>query len=487
MIGLLFDFMRQLIQIGTFHSSIVAATALAIILLSILTPTHIFAADGNIEDPDLDAYIPILGNTATSDRELIKEINDLHVFDPNQPEVDSGVIKLEPQPQKNNIWDVIRAARRLPLTINSQVEQQKAEYIRQKMWISKLLERSAPYLQFIVSRLQARGLPLDLALLPAIESGFRPDATSPLRAAGLWQIVPPTASEIGLKYTTWVDGRLDLIQSTRAALDYLSYLNAEFNGDWELTLAAYNAGPGRVKSALRRNARKDIPGDFWSLRLPDETRAYLPKVAALLDLIHTPASPLNLPSISKDRILIKVDLGSRISIDQVAKLAEVPYQKLRNLNAGLRRGITPPTGPHRLVIPLTQVSTLRSNLEANKRKNLFSVPGTHVVAAGDSVSSIAAHYGIKQAELRELNRLKTDKILVGQKLAVQINSTPNYTGSSHQVSYTIQRGDTLSEIAQKFNVRAADITQSSGASVKDNVLIPGKKLRIQVAPDDENG
>lgn len=456
------------------------------VALSLLIPVVCLSADHE-DELSLDAFIPILGNTTASDLTLVKEINDLHVFDPEQLENETPGTTPAVTPQVRTIWDKMRAARRLPLTVNSQVEKQKQQYIEHKLWVNLLLQRAEPYLQFIVNRLESRGLPLDLALLPAIESGFRPDAVSPLKAAGLWQIVPTTAGEIGLKQTRWFDGRLDLVQSTRAALDYISYLNAEFNGDWELTLAAYNAGPGRVKSALRRNARENIPGDFWSLKLPTETRNYLPKVAALLELIHAPDSPVTLPLIGISPILIKVELGKRISLERAAELAELPFGDLRKLNAGLRKSVTPPEGPHSLLLPITQVETLRKNLRNDSQKRLFDVPETHVVAEGDSVSAIAARYGLSQTAIRQLNGLNSDKILVGQRLSLRKNSpTPN-PSSGQQLNYTIQNGDTLSAIARKFKVDADNITLSTGDPAQNKVLIPGKKLRIPVTVNDENG
>ena len=452
--------------------------------MCVATPS---AAEGLAAADESAAFIPILGNTAATDLGLMKEINDLQIFDPQDPEPETRAA-LPDAVDTGNIWDKIRSSRRVPLTVNAAVEEQKKRYITDKIWINRLLQRSSLYLQFIVNRLEARGLPLDLALLPAIESGFRPDANSPLNAAGLWQIVPLTAAEIGLKKNTWYDGRSDLVHSTRAALDYLSYLNAEFHGDWELTLAAYNAGPGRVKNALRKNLQADIAGDFWSLKLPRETREYLPKFTALVDLVRQqPFSPLELPDISTQAVLTQVDVGQRISLDRAAELAEMPYDELRKLNAGLLHAVTAPKGPHRVLLPSERVDTLRQNLGRSDRTNLYSMPRTHVVVAGDSVSTIAQLYGIKQKLLRELNQLQGDKILLGQKLAVLDSRAIDESPDNHELSYTIKRGDTLSEIAQKFNVSLADITFSSGGPAVDKILIPGKKLRIHVPAKDEKG
>ncbi|MBX2824068.1 MAG: transglycosylase SLT domain-containing protein [Gammaproteobacteria bacterium] len=428
--------------------------------------------------------VPTLGNTADTDLVLSREVPDTLVFETSaesvSPEQTTSALSAD-----LSVWEQIRASEPIPFTSTEEIKLQRQQYLTDAWWVNKTLARATPFLHFITTKLNERKLPLDLALIPAVESGYQPYASSSLSALGLWQIVPITAREIGMKRTTWFDERGDLELATRAALDYLSYLNAEFNGDWLLTLAAYNAGPGRVKSAIRKNRAAKKATDFWSLKLPPETRAYVPKVLALSELIRQqPESPLKLVDIPPSLPFTTVDTETRISLDKAALLAGVKESEIRNLNAGLIHAVTAPQGPHRIRLPIDAVERFRVNLKKAKHpSSLYSLPRIHVVKAGESISTIAREYGISQRQLKNLNNLDGSKILIGQKLAVRDSRHEAALGDGNTLSYTIRQGDTLSEIAERFNVKMADITFASGATARDRVLIPGQKLTIQVRED----
>ncbi len=443
--------------------------------------------------------LPSLGNTEETDKILRREVTDTHTFSPpvtvSTHESTKGAagneVSSDAVAATRTVWDVIRASEPIEHDASAQLNAQRKQYLKDAWWVNKTLVRAKPYLYFITQKLAERHLPLDLALIPAVESGYQPYASSSLAALGLWQIVPITAREIGMKRNTWFDERGDLVQSTRAALDYLSYLNAEFNGNWVLTLAAYNAGPGRVKQAIRKNRKAGKPVDFWSLDLPPETRAYVPKFLALSELVREkPKSPLDLPPIQLKPTFETIDAGTRISLDKAAVLAGVPEKELRNLNAGLVHAVTPPKGPHKLRVPKRAAKRLLQNIgNAADNANFFSLPRIHVVKAGDTLSSIALEYGISQRQLRDMNNLSGSKILLGQKLAV-LDARAGQLSSSDDgsiFSYTIRQGDTLSEIAERFNVRMADISFISGKNTQNRILIPGQKLKIQVRSVGGNG
>jgi len=471
------------------YSAIIAA-----LLLHLLAPTaHANEQQSTPEQQSQTVQIngielPRLGNTVEEDLDLSREIPDAHVFQnaPEPAQTDSEV-SLSDNKEELSVWELVRSSQPLPYQARAEIEAQREQYLTDAWWLNKTLARATPYLHFITSKLNERQLPLDLALIPAVESGYQPHASSSLSALGLWQIVPITAKEIGMKRTTWFDERGDIELSTRAALDYLSYLSVEFNGDWELTLAAYNAGPGRVKAAMRKNKAAQKPLDFWSLKLPSETQAYVPKILALAELIRQqPKSPLTLPVISTTDAFATVDAQTRISLDKAAELAGVSEAQMRNLNAGLIHAVTSPKGPHRLRVPIGAVEQFKRQLKVTKDvSTLYSLPLIHVVKAGDSISTIARNYGITQRRLKTLNKLSGNKILIGQKLAVVDKSHQGATSSDDgtTLSYTIRSGDTLSEIAERFNVKMADITFTSGAKAQDKVLIPGQKLKIQVQTD----
>ena len=240
-------------------------SSIALALLTIAGPAAVAAAADAGAADEIEAALtagslPPLVNTAEGDRPLLREIGDTHVHDGALP-----MPLATAAAPADDVWGRVRASARLDVPDHENVRRELATLRDQALWIGKILHRGSPFVGHVVEALDTRYLPLELALLPAIESGFRPRALSSERAAGLWQLMPDTAREIGVPSGEWYDGRGDVVLSTRAALDYLSYLNAEFHGDWELTLAAYNAGPGRVRKAIRRNRSAGRAEDFWSL------------------------------------------------------------------------------------------------------------------------------------------------------------------------------------------------------------------------------
>lgn len=486
-------------QTGTLGGRHGVALRAALVLSLLIAPCVAFS-----QTAESEPLLPELVNTDESDIALLKEITDDHVYSAQEnaeaqrtPDTEPDIASPLPDTQAvtstsedKTVWDRIRASEPMPLVTNEAVKTREQQYIKDALWINKILRRSKPYMHYIVKSLDARGLPLDLALIPAIESGFQPRAASLFAATGLWQIVPITAREIGLKRTSWIEERTDLRASTQAALDYLSYLQAEFNGDWEHTLAAYNAGPGRVRGAIRKNRKLGKPTDFWSLELPPQTVEYVPKITAMINLIRQDDTPLDLPDIPYRDAFVNVDVGTRISLDRAAALAAIEESELALLNAGLIHGVTPPQGPHKLLMPKHAVAAFMQNLESAALGSLYSLPAIHTVVAGDSLSTIARKYGVSIKRLKAMNGLSSAKILVGQKLAVldvKHVLEADRTADASQVAslqYTIQKGDTLSEIAEAFGVRMSDITTRSGTAAAELVLIPGQKLNIRTGKND---
>ncbi len=382
-----------------------------------------------------------------------------------------------------DVWTRIRLSQRLPESRDRvPVEELRAEYLAEGPWVTRILERGLPFIEHMVDALDRRFMPLGLAVLPAVESGFRPDVHSSGNAAGLWQIVPITAREIGLERNVWFDARADTVASTTAALDYLSYLNAEFHGDWELTLAAYNAGPGRVRGAIRRNESAGQPTDFWSLKLPPETRRYVPKVLALVSLLREEPSPIELPAVDGHGFE-RVDVGLRISIDRAAALSGIPEDELRRLNAHLVHGVTAPQGPHALYLPLGTAESFTAQVADADGASLYSLPLTHEVVAGDTLSGIAHRYGMSQAQVMELNALGNANVRIGQELAVLDVRRSGIV----DVEYVVGAGDTLSGIAESHAVRIGDIMRADGTALDGDLIHPGETLTIVVGTPDAAG
>ena len=433
--------------------------------------------------------LPTLGNTDLNDRVLMQEITDEHVvdFEP-QPITVSDISHIPLQtntitsvPAPVSAWDRIRASDRLNTEPNPRVDFYLEQYQREVLWINKILNRGTPFIGYVVQSLESRFMPAELALIPAIESGFRSNVKSSVNAAGIWQIVPITAREIGVERNTWFDGRGDIVDSTTAAIDYLSYLNAEFNGNWELTLAAYNAGPGRVRGAIRKNIKANKPTDFWSLDLPEETLNYVPKIVAMLELIKDPDTKgLHLPDLPATANFTVVDVGKRISLDHAAVIGDLDESLLRQLNGGLIHHVTPPKGPHEIVIPTAAAEQFKQGIEVAGDTQLYSLPLTHTVVAGDSVSTIAHKYGISQRKLLELNSLDTSRIMIGQRLGVIDVRGTSSGARSTMIEYIVKIGDTLSEIAERFAVKVSAIQNSTGNTPDNHVIHPGEKLIIRV-------
>jgi membrane-bound lytic murein transglycosylase D len=457
-------------------------------MAAVLT-TVLFSASSGWAEPGIieSAELPSLGNTEDNDRILVQEITDEHIAEPqtepfmaiasdNQRDIDENQTNAA-LANAAGAWDRVRAADRLPRKRDERVDFYLQQYKREVLWINKILNRGTPFIGYIVNSLESRFMPVELALLPAIESGFQAHVKSSGNAAGIWQIVPITAKEIGIERNEWFDGRGNIARSTTAAIDYLSYLNAEFNGDWELTLAAYNAGPGRIRGAIKKNREANKPTDFWSLDLPKETHNYVPKIVAMIELIKDPETTgLLLPDLPPTQSFTTVDVGKRISIDQAAIVGNLEEQLLLQLNAGLIHRVTPPRGPHTIVVPSDSAKQFLTAVKATGDTKLYSLPQTHIVKAGDSISTIAQKYGISQRKLRELNGLDDSRILIGQRLGViDVRGVNN-----KDIEYIVKIGDTLSEIAERYSVKINAIRNSTGQSPDHDVIHPGEKLTITV-------
>ncbi len=436
--------------------------------------------------------LPTLGNTEAADRQMLREVPDEHIHDleltPAQdtdiePEATEFVPARPPDvpvQTSTNVWTAIQSATRIEIPDNQAIKDYREQYEREALWVSKILSRASPYIGHVVEQLDSRFLPIELALLPAIESGYLPDVVSAGNAAGIWQIVPITAKEIGIERNQWYDGRRDITTSTTAAIDYMSYLNAEFNGDWMLTLAAYNSGPGRVRSAIRKNRKNDKPTDYWSLDLPDETKNYVPKFLALIDALRDANnSALTVPEVKTGSAFKLVDVGVRVSIDKVAAFSSLSEPDLMRLNAALVHGVTPPKGPHVLYVPSGDAKTFVEKIQQAGDQTLYSLPLTHTVVAGDSVSSIALEYGISQRRLKNMNGIEGSHIWIGQKLAVlDKQGAGRQAVAGETLEYVVTIGDTLSDIASKFSVRVRDITDQNGQALDSDVIHPGERLSI---------
>lgn len=311
-------------------------------------------------------------------------------------------------------------------THNAAVNQQVAWYLSHKWVLNMIIKNSEPYLAYVYQQTQKRGMPAEFALLPMVESGYMPFAHSPAGAQGLWQIMPNTASSNGLKVNWWYDGRLDIVNSTNAALDDIVRLHGGLRS-WELAAAAYNYGEGGVLSALDYNKRKGLPTDYWALPLPQETKNYLPKLLALAEIIRHPSKyGITLPALTTQPNFATVKLNSQIDRAQIADLADTSEDVVHQLNPGMLRWATAPHQSYELAIPTDKLATFKINLArlANQKRLLwvYHNPGS------DSLATIAKQYHTSVKELQRVNELSSDTLVQGQGIVVPIISDKTYAG-----------------------------------------------------------
>jgi membrane-bound lytic murein transglycosylase D len=412
--------------------------------------------------------------------------------DPNQAVLDS----LFPT---NDLWKVLRRDMNLDHQADRpEVKAQIQWFLKHPKFISLIANNAKPYLYYVLLQIRQHKLPTELVLLPIIESGYDPFAYSPAGAAGLWQMMPGTASGFGLKQTWWYDGRRDVVASTKAALDYLAYLDNFFNGNWELAIAAYDSGEGSVLTAIRRNVAKGASTDFWSLHLPQETRAYIPKVLALAEIISHPNKySIDLPPIPNKPYMTVVDVGTQIDLKTAASLSGMSLESFLKLNPGFNRWATSPDGPFELVLPIEKVQQFQAKL-AKLPDSKRVTWKRYTVARGDSLGKLAEKFHTTVALLTQINKLSSSEIHVGQLLFIPMstNRLPSqvirsaqkyldveqqHLAGPQQIVYTVQGNDSLWKIAKRFHVRASAIQFWNGMK-RDSVLKPGLKIVMWVKP-----
>ena len=353
--------------------------------------------------------------------------------------------------------------------------------------------RAELYLHFILEEAEKRQMPTELVLLPIVESAFQPFAYSHGRAAGLWQFIPSTGKVYGLEQDWWYDGRRDVIASTRAALDYLTALSQQFDGDWELALASYNAGAGNVRKAIKRNKRKNKSTDFWSLDLPRETENYVPRLIAI-SRIFKDADKLgiHLHDIPNSPRLAIIDIDTQIDLAKAADMAELSIEEIYQLNPGFNRWATSPNRSHQLVLPLENQPAFEQQL-ASLDKNELVQWQRYKIRKGDSLITIAKKHNTTVDIIKDINQLSNSKIRAGKHLLIPVASKnesdyslsvaqrlldkQSVSRKGNKIEYIVNAGDTLWDIAKQYKVSYKKIARWNSMAPGDT-LRPGQKLVI---------
>ncbi|MBK1646259.1 lytic transglycosylase [Thiocapsa imhoffii] len=394
---------------------------------------------------------------------------------------------------RGDLWQRVRAGLALDLAASPRIDDTAERFSRDAQYLARMSHQATPYLHAIVEEIERRGLPMELAFLPHVESRFNPRATSPKAAAGIWQFMPGTGREMGLRQDAWHDERRDALASTGAALDYLQQLHRRFDGDWELAMAAYNCGPGRVASAQAENLRRGRPTDFWSLdNLPSETKHYVPQILATARLVAEPNRyGLTLPPVP-DRPQIEVVRTQRsLDLERIATASGVPLYELQRLNPGLKLGRTAPDRPGHIIVPigigerlgqsLEQVQVLPATASVARATTVNTTPRPratqvqtvtrfHVVKGGENLSSIAREHGIETDQLARLNGLSQgESVLPGQTLRIQLTQ-------AGPIRHRVARGESVKSLARRYGVTIQDLQRWN--QIADNRLKPGDIILI---------
>lgn len=308
------------------------------------------------------------------------------------------------QNDTTDLWDRIRMGFGMDTLDTPLVETHINWYAQRPEYVRRMVERSRRYLYHILGEVEKRGMPTEIALLPMVESAFNPMAYSTSHASGIWQFVPATGKDFGLKQNGWYDGRRDIIAATDAALDYLTKLHDQF-GTWELALAAYNCGEGCVARAIARNQAQGLPTDYLSLNLPTETRHYVPKLLAVKQIVADPESVgLNLDSIPNQAYFTTVTLTKPIDVSLAAKLANMPVNEFVSLNPAYNKPVVRSDTPAQLLLPVDKVDTFSNNLQ-NYDRPLVTWQ-VYAAKIGERISTIAKKFGVTVAWLKEHNPIQ---------------------------------------------------------------------------------
>ena len=393
-----------------------------------------------------------------------------------------------------DLWIRIRRGFAMPDLQVDLVQDREQWYANRPDYIERMTARSSKYLYHIVEEIERRGMPTELALLPFIESAFNPQAVSSARASGMWQFMPRTGKDFDLKQNAFRDDRRDVLASTRAALDYLQRLYGMF-GDWHLALAAYNWGEGNVGKAINRNQRAGQPVAYTDLRMPAETRMYVPKLQAMKNLVANPQDKgIQLPSIPNHPYFQTVPLPRDMDVALVARLAEVPLEDFKALNPSAHRPVLLAGGTPHILLPWDSAEIFQRNKAAYEGR--LASWTVWVAPKNMNVPEAAKKVGMSEEELRSVNKIPPRMLIkAGSALLVprstrqdndvtskvadngQLNLAPEVTLRKRTIK--ARKKDSLASVAKRYRVAIADVAKWNNLS-PDSALKSGQKLVLML-------
>ena len=388
---------------------------------------------------------------------------------------------------RNDLWQRIRDGFAMAELDSPLIERHEKWYASRPDYMDRMTGRSQRYLYYIVQEVEKRGMPMEIALLPMIESAFNPGANSTASASGIWQFIPSTGRSYGLKQNWWYDGRRNVVSATNSALDYLQKLHDQF-GDWELALAAYNWGEGAVERAQNKNRKLGLPTDYSSLKMPNETRNYVPKLLAVKNIVSDPDSfGLTLQPIPDKPYFTSVSTARHIDVKLAAQMADVSLEEFIALNPAHNRPVILQENSS-VLLPVEKADLFRANLEGYG-ETLVSWQ-SYKSKKGERLDKVAPRFGMSVATLKSINGLSPRaKTSNGQELLVPLNGEevdsefevfnthliPSYRSPGRTIAHTVRKGETLSSIARRYRVSTAKLRNWN-----DNLsaLKPGQQVTI---------
>jgi membrane-bound lytic murein transglycosylase D len=446
-----------------------------------------------IEEVELDPAVAKLDEAeiGVSGPEQIEEaIETLDAQTESRPPLVSSAGGVTTTPSVGDLFERIRNGFVIGDVDHATVDREEQWFASHPAYLDRTFKRGERYLYHIVNEIEARKMPLELALLPVVESAFNPVAYSRARASGLWQFIPGTGRRYDLKQNWYYDGRRDVVAATTAALDYLQFLSEEFDGDWLLAVAAYNCGEANIARAVARNRKAGKPTDFFSLKLPRETRAYVPKLLAMRRIVDDPAAHgLEFAPIPNEPYFSQIDVAAQIDLHVAAELAELAPEELLALNPAFNHWVTDPDGPHQLLVPVDREARFAEAVAALPPEKRVRVVYHHV-RKGDTLGGIADKYGVSIAAIKAANKVRGTLIRPGQDLL--ITAAPRGMGAASSTltasleeraprntsdKHIVRRGDTLWSIARSHGVTLESIVSRNGLS-SDDTLAVGQVLSI---------
>ena len=389
--------------------------------------------------------------------------------------------------EDKDLWKVIADQQEIRFDYNSRVQSHINWITQRPDYLASISKRAQPFLYLVVSEVENERLPIEIALLPIVESDYYPFSYSHGTATGIWQFIPSTGRMYGLEEDWWHEDRRDVLASTKAALHYLKDLNQMFEGDWLLSIAAYNAGPGRVQRAIDKNIKQGKKTDYWSLDLPKETEKYVPKLLAIAKVLKDPA-PYNqkLLSIENKPYLEPIKLESQFDLALIAQWTNLSIDEIYSFNPGLKRWATPEALPYTILLPIDVVGDFKEVL--SNQKNRPKVSWTrYKVKEGDSLGVIAQNFNTTIHQIQSVNEIKGNLIRANSYLIVPLaresedyyslsddqreKSRLNASKNSEKLIYKVVSGDSLWKISQDFSVTVNEL-------VRWNKIVPTAPLSI---------